>query len=176
MFLSNELDKLFRCNENYDVVKRSLKYYLNNNEISIDLYFSSFIVDVIKIDKIIETLNYVNFDINNITNSIKNHLINESIKEVYDLDEVLNEFYNGNLIIVINNELKVICAETRKYPGRLIGEPDSEKVVRGSRDGFTESIATNIGLVRMRIKSNKLNVERFEIGRFSKTRIALVYF
>ena len=103
-------------------------------------------------------------------------VINESIKEVYDLDEVLNEFYNGNLIIVINNELKVICAETRKYPGRLIGEPDSEKVVRGSRDGFTESIATNIGLVRMRIKSNKLNVERFEIGRFSKTSIALVYF
>lgn len=175
--ISSELEKILRKDYNYDVVKRSLKYYLDNNfVINIDLFFSSFIVDVIKIDKIIETLNYINYDKYNITKNICNHLINESIKEVYDLNETINDFYNGNLIIVINNENKIISAETRKYPGRLIGEPDSEKVVRGSRDGFTESIATNIGLIRMRIKSNKLNIEKFEIGNYSKTNIAVVYF
>ena len=175
--ISSEVENILRKEYNYDVVKRSLSYHLDNNfVVNIDLFFSSFIVDVVKIDKIIETLNYINYDKYNITKNISNHLINESIKEVYDLNEAINDFYNGNLIIIINNENKIICAETRKYPGRLIGEPDSEKVVRGSRDGFTENIATNIGLIRMRIKSSKLNIEKFEIGNYSKTNIAVVYF
>ena len=177
MNISNEFSDLIRKETNFDVCKRELSFYINQNkQINISLFYSSFIVDMVKINTIIESLNEIKLYEINITNQILNHLVNESVIEIKNLIDASNNFYNGQLIIIIEEEHKIISADCRKYPGRLIGEPDSEKVVRGSRDGFTENMAINLGLIRMRIKSNKLNVEKYEIGNYSKTNIWLIYF
>lgn len=66
-------------------------------------------------------------------------------------------------------------AEFREYPGRSPDEPDNEKVIRGSRDGFAENINQNTALIRRRIRSTKLRFEKMNLTNYSKTDVAIAY-
>lgn len=80
---------------------------------------------------------------------------------------------NGNCIVVDGKKGYLI--DTKKYPSRSIEEPDTEKSVRGSKDGFNESILTNTGLLRRRIKSTNLVFQLQTIGTKHPIDIAIVY-
>lgn len=58
---------------------------------------------------------------------------------------------------------------------RSVEEPMTQSVVRGPRDGFTESIGTNISLIRKRIKSPNLWLESMTIGRVTQTTVSIMY-
>ena len=66
-------------------------------------------------------------------------------------------------------------AELRNYPGRSPEEPDNEKVIRGSRDGFTEGISQNTALVRRRIRNSNLRFELHKISKIGQTDVALAF-
>lgn len=66
-------------------------------------------------------------------------------------------------------------AELRNYPGRSPEEPDNEKVIRGSRDGFTEGIMTNTALIRRRIRDSNLRFELHKVTKDGQTDVSLVY-
>ena len=66
-------------------------------------------------------------------------------------------------------------AEFRNYPGRSPEEPDNEKVIRGSRDGFSENIITNTALIRRRIRSEKLRFEMHHVSTYGQTDVVLSY-
>lgn len=102
-------------------------------------------------------------------------VINESTNYKKDYMNIYNDILNGDVAIINDNDVGAIICEVKKYPSRSISEPDSEKVVRGSRDGFCENIATNIGLIRRRAKTGKLKIIKYEVGKISKTIVALVY-
>ncbi len=65
--------------------------------------------------------------------------------------------------------------DVRSYPGRTPEEPDTEKVVRGSRDGFVENIIINTALTRRRIRDGRLRFEIMRVGERGKTDIAIGY-
>ena len=58
---------------------------------------------------------------------------------------------------------------------RSIDKPSTEMTIRSSQDSFTESIETNIGLIKRRIKSNKLWNKDLFIGRYTKTKISILH-
>lgn len=107
-----------------------------------------------------------------------------------DLENCLNM---GDVDIVNTNEIASIqyslmcgnCAlfdgettylmDTKSYPNRSIEEPDTEKSVRGAKDGFNESILNNTGLIRRRIKSIELCFSLFTIGTKNPIDLAVVY-
>ncbi|MED4889858.1 spore germination protein [Lysinibacillus sp. FSL R7-0073] len=66
-------------------------------------------------------------------------------------------------------------AELRNYPGRSPEEPDNEKVIRGSRDGFTEGISQNTALIRRRIRNSNLRFELHKISKIGQTDVAIAY-
>ncbi|QDQ01935.1 spore germination protein [Lysinibacillus fusiformis] len=66
-------------------------------------------------------------------------------------------------------------AELRNYPGRSPEEPDNEKVIRGSRDGFTEGISQNTALIRRRIRNSNLRFELHKISKIGQTDVALAF-
>ncbi|WP_068983007.1 MULTISPECIES: spore germination protein [Lysinibacillus] len=66
-------------------------------------------------------------------------------------------------------------ADIRNYPGRSPEEPDNEKVIRGSRDGFIEGISQNVGLVRRRIRNSNLRFELHKVSEIGQTDVALAY-
>lgn len=102
-------------------------------------------------------------------------ILNESTTTENNYYLIYDAILSGNVAIFVDDDTNAILSEVRNYPTRGIEEPDGEKVVRGSRDGFTENIATNIGLIRRRVKSGKLKTIKYTIGKISKTNVALVY-
>ncbi|PKC51351.1 GerA-domain-containing protein, partial [Rhizophagus irregularis] len=98
------------------------------------------------------------------------------IKKISKTEDIIKDVFSGNLIIYFEDlQLLYSCNITRK-PNRSIEETNMEVLVKGPRDNFIEDLSTNIALIRKRLPTNSLSVEKMELGRRSKTQIALLYF
>ena len=82
---------------------------------------------------------------------------------------------SGQAVLLIDGTDKAIISSVRQLESRSVDEPQTEPLVRGPRDGFVESIRTNITLVRRRIKSPRLKMELLKIGTISQTDVAVLY-
>ena len=81
----------------------------------------------------------------------------------------------GNTALLFDGSARAIVVSTPGWPQRTVVEPPSETVVRGPRDGFTETLRVNESLVRRRIKDRRLRFEQLDIGRYSKTKVSVGY-
>ncbi len=97
------------------------------------------------------------------------------VEVTQDLKEAVNKVLAGPLALVIDGFDQIIIIDAREYPVRSSQEPDLEKVVRGSRDGFVETIVFNTALIRRRIRDPKLRMEMMPIGRRSQTDVCISY-
>jgi spore germination protein KA len=88
---------------------------------------------------------------------------------------VFQALMSGEAIIFVDGVAKALSADTKGGESRSIEEPTSQVTVRGPRDGFTESLATNVALVRRRIQNPNLWVEMMKVGAVTKTDVAIVY-
>ncbi len=104
-----------------------------------------------------------------------NHHFNYHGKEQVDkLDDFLLGVLSGRVGFVTLHGYAFL-AEFREYPGRNPEEPDNEKVIRGSRDGFAENIIQNVALIRRRIRSTELRFEMHRLTTYGKTDISISY-
>jgi stage V sporulation protein AF len=92
-----------------------------------------------------------------------------------DLDEITDKVLSGPTALLVDGIDKAIIIDARTYPVRGPEEPDTERVVRGSRDGFVETIVFNTAMTRRRIRDRTLRMEYMQIGRRSKTDIVVSY-
>lgn len=90
-------------------------------------------------------------------------------------DNILNNLLSGVFVLLIDGYDKAILIDSREYPSRNVAEPDKDKVLRGSKDGFVETIVFNTALLRRRIRSTDLRVEMYAAGKSSHTDIAVCY-
>ncbi|MBV1820297.1 spore germination protein, partial [Bacteroidales bacterium MSK.15.36] len=97
------------------------------------------------------------------------------IKEAETINEVVDAVLVGETALLIDGYEKVAILSTRGWEKRGIDEPETETVIRGPRDGFTETLRTNTVLIRRRIKDPRLKVKMVEIGERSKTDVAVLY-
>ncbi len=95
-----------------------------------------------------------------------------AVTEVHDM--VMGVFA-GKTLLVIDGYDGGILLDAKEYPTRSVQEPDTSKVLRGSHDGFVESIMANAALLRRRIRDPALTLERHQVGGRSQTDVALVY-
>lgn len=106
---------------------------------------------------------------------VENRLVNQSVQPVKTLDEMVTQVLSGLIVVVVEGSNTALAVDVRSYPGRSPQEPDTEKVVRGSRDGFVENIVLNTALTRRRIRDERLRIEIMKIGERSKTDVAIGY-
>ncbi len=92
-----------------------------------------------------------------------------------DWDLIIKNVLSGPTVLFIDGFSKAILLDVRNYPTRGIEEPDVEKVTRGSRDGFVETMLFNTNLIRRRIRSPKLTFEIHSLGAESKTDVSISY-
>lgn len=97
------------------------------------------------------------------------------IKEVDKMDDAIKAILSGDTALFVDNSDKVLVMATRGWPARGISESESESVVRGPKDGFTETIRFNTVLVRRRIRDTKLKVKMISFGTRSRTDVAVMY-
>lgn len=98
-----------------------------------------------------------------------------NVKTESKITDATNGILSGNAMIFIDGKNKAISVDLKKFEVRAISEPPTGLAVRGPRNGFTESIKSNLSLVRRYLKSPDLKVETFEKGRYTKTSIAFMY-
>lgn len=92
-----------------------------------------------------------------------------------DYDTAITQLLTGITLLVIDGYDQIITIDCRTYPARGVGEPDQDKVFRGSRDGFVETMVFNTALIRRRIRDPKLIMEAMQIGKASKTDVVICY-
>ncbi len=92
-----------------------------------------------------------------------------------DFDNLLRFMMAGFVIFLINGSEKGFCFGVQGYDKRSVGEPTVEENILGSQDGFVEVIRINFSLIRRRMKTGNLKIELMQVGKSSKTDIALVY-
>lgn len=94
---------------------------------------------------------------------------------VTTLKDAVRYILSGPLVIFFDGFDRVLMVDTRIYPMRSIEEPELERVVRGPRDGFVETMLMNVALIRRRLRDPRLRVELLQIGTRSQTDVSLLY-
>lgn len=175
---TEELEKFFRENvglgTSFDVEMRHLKILKKD----VQLYYVNGLTETQYVIEIIEEL--VNINDHEKASSklfqiVQNRLVHESVQLVDTLDEMVDQVLTGLIAIVVEGSGQAFIVDVRNYPGRDPEEPDTEKVIRGSRDGYVENILFNTALTRRRIRDERLRFEILKVGERSKTEVALAY-
>ena len=94
---------------------------------------------------------------------------------IADFDMIIRNILSGVTCLFIDGYEACIAIDWRTYPARGVEEPDKDKSLRGSRDGFVETIVFNTALMRRRIRDPHLVMKMIEIGNSSRTDVAVCY-
>lgn len=98
------------------------------------------------------------------------------IKKVEKIQEASTLVYRGEVLIYFEKEQLLYASNIGKKPNRNPEESRMEVLIKGPRDNFIEDISVNIALIRKRLPTDSLCVEKLEVGRRSKTSVAILYF
>ena len=125
--------------------------------------------------------NFLNKSITNISTTndlfkyLKNNIYNSHISILSDINECYYYLAAGYTCIFTLGNKEYIVVETKSSLDRGITEASSEPIIRGPKDSFGENHATNLGLIRKRIKNKNLWIKDFNIGKYTKTKVSIVY-
>ena len=172
-------------NENFfkDEVGLDVSFDLGVRKITVlgkevNIYYVNGLCDTMFIIELMEQLVHIN-DVERksykVREIIHNRLVHQQVEDIENLDEAVDQVLSGLIVVLIEGESAGFVVDTRAYPGRGPEEPDTEKVVRGSRDGYVENIIVNTALTRRRIRDERLRHEIFQIGERSKTDVCIAY-
>ncbi len=109
----------------------------------VHFYYVNGLTDTQFIIEIVEELVAINDQeklSTNLSKIVENRLVHQSVAQIKTLDELVDQVLSGLIVVVMEGETHGLVVDVRSYPGRTPMEPDTEKVVRGSRDGFVENI------------------------------------
>ncbi len=93
----------------------------------------------------------------------------------FDFSQIIYFIMSGVFALFIDGYDQCLLIDSRTYPARSVSEPEKDKALRGSKDGFVETIVFNTALIRRRIRSTNLRMEMFHAGNSSQTDIVLCY-
>lgn len=94
---------------------------------------------------------------------------------VGDIDSFETYIFSGAMGMIVEGYSEAVIIDVRTYPARTVGEPENDKVLRGSHDGFVETLIFNTTLIRRRIRDTRLTMAAYQIGEKSKTDVVLCY-
>nr|WP_272495870.1 spore germination protein [Bacillus pinisoli] len=170
MYLKEELG----VEKSFDVVQLDLEYA--------ERKMSLFLIDGFAKDEILHLLMKFlarlepeQLDPDPLEKLLKKYIPYVELEKVDDLDTVVDTVLAGPTALVVDGINYVIMIDARTYPVRGPQEPDTERVVRGARDGFVETIVFNTALTRRRVRDRTLRMEYLQVGRRSKTDICICY-
>ncbi len=87
------------------------------------------------------------------------------VEVLFDFDQILKKSaVRGETCVFIDGYRACIVIDCRTYPVRSVEEPDKDKSLRGSRDGFVETLVYNTAMMRRRIRHPALIMEMMEVG------------
>ena len=170
------IDKALRVDKSFDIIKREME--INSKKVAL-YYVDGFVTAAIMQKLMMHFTSVTDFGSNregDLEKFIKTSIPAVEVDGCYSLDKMVTMVLSGCTLMIADgfgNGGAIIDA--RSYPARVTEEPENDKVMRGARDGFVETLLFNIAMIRRRIRSPELTVEYHCIGEKSKTDVSLIY-
>ena len=159
--------------KSFDIIRRDL---MIGGKASVFYYIDGFVKDeaMLKIMDSFLSVTEQNMSVDGEC-FIQEHVPYVEVDLAVDFDQVLRNVLSGAAALFIDGYEECIIIDCRTYPARSVDEPEKDKSLRGSRDGFVETIVFNTALIRRRIRDPHLIMEMTEAGQSSRTDIAVCY-
>lgn len=187
MGIGPELKISPRLEENLGVIKAALGHGDSFDVVIKDLRFAGRDAALVLIDGLVKDdvmLRIVQFLLTLCPDGLEDMSVDRLLQQrigyietstVETVKEVVDQVLAGPVGLLVDGQRLAVIIDARTYPARGPEEPDLERVLRGSRDGFTETIVFNTVLIRRRLRDPSLRFELLTIGRRSKTDVVVAY-
>lgn len=167
------LNKAMRASQSFDIVCRQIS--INGRKACL------FFIDGLVKDDIMEKIMEFFFSVNDESFMENAYTFSENCVPYVEVDVIKNveqitvNVLSGMTALIVDGFDSAVMIDSRTYPQRQTAEPEKDKVMRGSKDGFVETLISNLGLIRRRIRNQNLTVKPFLVGEVTKTDVAVVY-
>lgn len=167
------LNKAMRASQSFDIVCRQIS--IKSRKACL------FFVDGLVKDEVMEKIMEYFFSVSdesymhNAYTFAENCVPYVEVDVIKNIEQIAINVLSGMIALIIDGFDSAIMIDSRTYPQRQTAEPEKDKVMRGSKDGFVETMISNLGLVRRRIRNPNLTVKPFLVGEVTKTDVAVVY-
>ena len=173
------LDRTLRVRENFDILKKILQ--VADGELTL-YYIDGFIKDTVMQKLMMHFLSLKTLgesDANAAEAFIRNsvpYVETDAVDCANGIDPVIQAVLSGAaLVLGTPFGTKAIVIDARTYPARDTAEPQDDRVMRGARDGFVETLIFNTALLRRRVRHTALTMQYISLGSVSRTDLALCY-
>ncbi len=102
-------------------------------------------------------------------------IISNQITKTDSLVKLVESIINGDTILFVDGSSEALAINTKGWKTRAIEEPPSEKVLKGPREGFTESVMINLSMIRRKISSSNLRFKFITLGKETRTKACVCY-
>ncbi|MEE1281863.1 MAG: spore germination protein [Acutalibacteraceae bacterium] len=167
------LNKAMRASQSFDIVCRQIS--IKGRKACL------FFIDGLVKDDVMEKIMEFFFSVSDERYMENAYTFSENCVPYVEVDVLKNveqitiNVLSGMTALLVDGFDSAIMIDSRTYPQRQTAEPEKDKVMRGSKDGFVETMISNLGLVRRRIRNPNLTVKPFLVGEVTKTDVAVVY-
>jgi stage V sporulation protein AF len=160
--------------KSFDVIHLDLNYA--NKDMAI-FFIDGFIKDDIflHIMSLLAELKEEDLEEHTLDRLLKRYIPYVELATERDLINAANQVLAGQTALIVDGIDQAILIDTRTYPARTPQEPDIERVVRGSKDGYVETLVFNTTLTRRKVRDRSLRMEFMQVGRRSKTDVVICY-
>lgn len=167
------MNEILPVAESFDIIRRDI---IIGGKASVFYYIDGFIKDEVMLKIMDSFLSVEDKDMPEDAEGFIQQLVPYvEVDIAEDFDQVIRNVLSGPAALFIEGYKECIILDCRTYPARSVDEPDKDKSLRGSRDGFVETIVFNTALMRRRIRDPHLIMEMMEAGQASRTDIAVCY-
>ena len=165
--------------QDVDIFKTKYIKNIQNSELGFCIAYSAGVADKALIGQdIIEplTISDAFSDGCDIIATLKDKVIQIPDAEQTDsLLSVVEAISYGDTVLFADGEAQALVLGTQSFTYRSVSEPENERVLSGPREGFTEALTTNLSLLRRRVRTNKLKMKSYTLGKRTKTLCSICY-
>lgn len=169
------IDEVLRPRESFDIIKREMDI---NGEQIVMYYVDGFVTSALmqKLIMHLTTLSDFGNGQSGAAERFARSVPSVEVDTAYDVNTVVTAVLSGcSAILAGGFGDGAIIVDARSYPSRGTDEPENDRVMRGARDGFVETLIFNTAMIRRRIRAPELTVKYMCVGELSKTDVAVLY-
>ncbi|HEU4965757.1 MAG TPA: spore germination protein [Bacilli bacterium] len=167
-------ERVLGFNVSFDMIKREMNIAGHD---MVFLYVNGFVKDNI-LDLVIRNMTSLKREalaVDALEKLFHTHIAHVQVSRKKKTNQIITSILSGETVLLVDGFAEALIIDARNYPARSPGEPELERVVRGSRDGFVETLVVNTVLTRRRIRDPRLRMETMKVGKRSKTDVCVAY-